>query len=215
MVKTTDHSKLIAAAARNVLGPIGLFQKGRSRTWLDDHGWWICVVEFQPSSWSRGSYLNVGCTWLWHVNDCLSFDEGGRVEPFSRFRDESQCELVANSLAEQAANEIIRYRKLFPNVHQVCAHYLQRWPDGFWPSFHAAVACALAGEADQARRLFKQVTDSKEDSRDWVISAQADATQLSLIANDIEHIRHVVTERVQKSRELQKLPALASLDFDR
>lgn len=194
---------------------MGLFQKGRSRTWFDDHGWWICVVEFQPSNWSRGSYLNVGCTWLWHVKDYVSFDEGGRVEPFSRFRDESQFELLAHSLAEQAAKEVIRYRKLFPNVHQVCVHYLQHWPDGFWPSFHAAVACALTGQADQARRLFKQVTDSKDEGRDWVMSAQADASQLSLIANDIEHFRHAVTERVQKSRELQKLPALVSLDFDR
>jgi len=76
------------------------------------------------------------------------------------------------------------------------------------------VACALAGQADHARRFFKQVTDSEDDGRDWVVSAQAEARQLSLIAGDIGHFRHVVTERVQRSRELQKLPALASLSFD-
>jgi hypothetical protein len=42
-----------------VLTPLGLTQRGRSRLWLDDHGWWLIVVEFQPSAWSRGSHLNV------------------------------------------------------------------------------------------------------------------------------------------------------------
>src|SRR5687767_4381931 len=78
--QTPIHSTLITAAAREILRPMGLFQKGRSRTWLDDQGWWVCVVEFQPSSWSRGSYLNVGCMWLWGVKDYISFDEGYRIE---------------------------------------------------------------------------------------------------------------------------------------
>lgn len=76
---------------------MGLSQKGRSRIWLDDQRWWLCVVEFQPSSWSRGSYLNVGCMWLWPVRDDISFDEGYRVEEFCEFRDEAQFEAAAGS----------------------------------------------------------------------------------------------------------------------
>jgi hypothetical protein len=30
------HTKLLNAAAREVLAPLGAVQKGRSRTWLDD-----------------------------------------------------------------------------------------------------------------------------------------------------------------------------------
>src|SRR5256885_11111558 len=60
MAEADPHSKLITAAAREILRPLGLFQKGRSRVWLDDQGWWLGVVEFQPSDWSKGSYLNVG-----------------------------------------------------------------------------------------------------------------------------------------------------------
>jgi hypothetical protein len=37
-------------------------QKGRSRIWLDDHGWWIAVVEFQPSDWARRSRGKVAVT---------------------------------------------------------------------------------------------------------------------------------------------------------
>src|SRR5205085_1650054 len=74
------HTKLLNAAAREILRPLGLVQNGRSRTWLDDQRWWLGVVEFQPSGFTRGSYLNVGINWLWNVKDWLSFDFGHRVD---------------------------------------------------------------------------------------------------------------------------------------
>ena len=64
-----EHSKIIARVAKETLAPLGLFQKGSSRTWTDDHGWWIVVIEFQPSGFGKGSYLNVGAMWLWHEKD--------------------------------------------------------------------------------------------------------------------------------------------------
>lgn len=73
------HSRLITAATRTHLRPLGCVQKGRSRVWLDDQGWWVGMVEFQPSSWSKGSYLNVGACFLWNEKDFLSFDAGHRV----------------------------------------------------------------------------------------------------------------------------------------
>src|SRR5436309_1568598 len=79
-VAQPPHTKLLTAAARSVLRPLGLQQRGRSRLWLDDHGWWVVVVEFQPSGWSIGSYLNVGAMWLWFEKDYISFDYGSRIE---------------------------------------------------------------------------------------------------------------------------------------
>ena len=55
-----DHNRVIDAEARQALKPLGLYRKGKSRVWYDDHGWWLIQVEFQPSAWFRGSYLNVG-----------------------------------------------------------------------------------------------------------------------------------------------------------
>ena len=48
MAVELPHSKLITSAARDVLRPLGLRRRGRSRVWLDDRGWWLGVVEFQP-----------------------------------------------------------------------------------------------------------------------------------------------------------------------
>ncbi len=110
MAPQQPHNKLIAQAARAVLGPMGLRQQGRSRIWLDDNGWWLGVVEFQPSSWSKGSYLNVGACWLWHpgAEPGISFDLGHRVEGHVPFRNEAQFQPQARRLADRAAEEIIR-----------------------------------------------------------------------------------------------------------
>ena len=207
------HSKLLTEAARSILRPMGLVQKGRSRTWLDDRGWWLGVVEFQPSSWSRGSYLNVGCSWLWQVKDYISFDEGGRAGPFTSFRDETQFRFAAEQLTQQAAEEINRYRRLFPNVAAVCRYYLRHPPNGFWPNFNAAVACALTGKPKDAQRLFSQLTESKEKVLDWFLAAQADAKQLGSLASNTELFRQTMADRVRRTREFQKLPPVSSVDF--
>lgn len=207
--ETPVHSKLIANAARATLVPMGLFQKSRSRTWLDDHGWWLCVVEFQPSTWSRGSYLNVGCMWLWQVKNYLSFDEGYRVEAFVEIDDEEHC----LSLARRAADEVEGYRKRFPRIDEVCNYYLRTDPVGLWPNFNAAVACALAGRVSEARAFFAKVA-KEHDDREWVLAARAEAEELSSIMADSEQFRGLITDRVRKTRALQKLPHIPTVDFD-
>lgn len=189
---------------------------GRSRTWLDDHGWWICVFEFQPSGWSRGSYLNVGCMWLWHEKDYLSFDQGNRVERFSAYQDEGQFAAEAARLANRAAEEIQRYRRLFPTVQRVCEFYLGRpaMSPGHWQNFHAGVACAMAGRPNDAIRFFDHFLASKGNRPEWLIVAQADAERLKALATDTVGFRGVVANRVQRTRELQKLPTATVADFD-
>lgn len=120
------HTKLLTAAAREVFRPLGLAQKGRSRTWLDDQGWWLGVVEFQPSSWSRGSYLNVGVNWLWNVRDYLSFDQGGRVHldddgQFVSYDDDAQFAEQAGRLVSRAAEEIASQRERFHTLDRAAS----------------------------------------------------------------------------------------------
>ena len=87
MSATVDHNKIIRNAANSVLKPNGLFRKGTSRVWIDDNGWFLTVVEFQPSGWDRGSYLNVAVHFLWDDQDYLSFDYpcSSRVKDFVAF----------------------------------------------------------------------------------------------------------------------------------
>jgi hypothetical protein len=77
-VAAGPHARIITLAARTALRPLGLRQKGRSRLWIDDHGWWLVNVEFQPSSWRKGSYLNVGEQHLWCERDYFIFERHER-----------------------------------------------------------------------------------------------------------------------------------------
>jgi hypothetical protein len=102
------HTRLLHAAAGEVLSPLGIVQKGRSRTWIDDRGWWLGVIEFQPSSWSRGSHLNVGVNWLWNERDDLAFDVGARVGlplvgEYVEYENDAQFAPLARLLATAAA----------------------------------------------------------------------------------------------------------------
>ena len=62
------------------LAPEGLFRVGSSRRWIDDNGYFVIQVEFQPSAYDRGSYLNVGISLLWEasegLNETLAFNIG-------------------------------------------------------------------------------------------------------------------------------------------
>jgi hypothetical protein len=204
-------SKLLNEAARDVLKPLGLFQKGRSRIWLDDRCWWLGVVEFQPSGWTQGSYLNVGCMWLWNVQDHISFDEGFRVSPFSRFNDEKQFRSAAEQLAQHAAQEVNRYRNLFPDLAAVANYFHRHPPDGFWPSFNGAVVCALAGQQDHAQRFFRSVVEPENDAPNWVLAAQEDAEQLRLLVPSTERFRKRIEERILQTREHLKLPSVSHI----
>ncbi|TGQ53638.1 DUF4304 domain-containing protein [Mesorhizobium sp. M1C.F.Ca.ET.193.01.1.1] len=60
----SEHGRIIASQAKIALQPAGFRRNGRSRVWIADRGFWLSVVEFQPSSWSKGTYLNVAVHWL-------------------------------------------------------------------------------------------------------------------------------------------------------
>jgi hypothetical protein len=151
--ESTDNNRVLREAAREVLAPLGLSQKGRSRTWLDDRGWHAIVVEFQPSSWSKGSYLNVGATWLWFAKDHFSFDYGYRV------RDHEEAErgdwaATSLSLAQSAAKRVLAIRDEATDVTAAARLLRVEAAQPWWPEFHAAVSSGLAGDDAGAQRIF-------------------------------------------------------------
>jgi hypothetical protein len=75
MSKQNEHGKLIAAAAKAALLPLGCRRKGQSRCWYSDERFWYIFIEFQPSAWSRGTYLT-------SVQFCFSFNSG-EARPFT------------------------------------------------------------------------------------------------------------------------------------
>lgn len=113
-----EVDKLIIRAARSILKPMGLFQKGTSRIWIDDNSWFLTVVEFQPSSWSQGAYLNVGISFLWEqghgLSKALPYNIGGReLEHIEYTGNDETFSRQMLEMAQRAGNLVQQYCSRF------------------------------------------------------------------------------------------------------
>lgn len=204
---TPAHTRLLNAAAKAHLAPIGCQQKGRSRFWFADQGWWAIAIEFQPSAYSQGSYLNVGATWLWNPKPYWNFDEGHRVAEFREFEDEVQFTQAADELARQAVDEVTRLRATFKSVEDLARHLLQKQDTTCWDHFHAAISCGLSGRIDDARRMVAAVAVEQHEA-DWVDELKATAARLSAPLDDAPEFRRLVETEIREARTLLKLGEL-------
>lgn len=208
MPKIPDHNRIIGEAAKASLAPIGCKQKGRSRTWIDDHLWWIIVVEFQPSAWGKGSYLNVGAMWLWNAKGYYSFDDGGRIEPFQQFAEEIQFSEAATKLGESAAAAVLALREKFRSVDEVAKQLAEKQKKSIWDHFHSAMAALVTGNTLYAQSEFEAVAMAPVDAP-WVLDLQSKAKSFSNIAGSIGFAREAVCDELSRARKLLKLPPLA------
>ncbi|MEU8472771.1 hypothetical protein AB0F30_33660 [Streptomyces sp. NPDC029006] len=208
MAATSPASRLITAAARDVLRPLGLQQRGRSRTWIDDHGWWLGVVEFQPGR-SEGSYLNVGVMWLWDDRDHLAFHVGGREHGHEQFVNPDQFTIAAHDLAREAADLVTANRARFVDLPAVARFLTSQnpQPGHFWDNYHAGVAAGLIGDVSTARQRFAQVL-AEDAFAPWMVQAQQSTRQLHGLAEDLEAFRGWAARAVASCRQQLKLESL-------
>jgi hypothetical protein len=188
------HDRLIKEAAKRHLAPIGGIQKGRSRIWLVDCGWFAAIVEFQPSSWGQGSYLNVGAHFLWRAANDISFDFGYRKEGFVEFVDEEQFAPEAESLARRAADEVGLLRSKLNSplvIHSMTPKNTgEEWID----RFHRGVSLGLAGRADDAAFVLG--------------SANEESALLIPLLADAAAFEARVVEQIKARRAALNFPAL-------
>ncbi len=215
-----EHSKIISRVAKETLAPLGVFQKGSSRTWIDDRGWWIVVIEFQPSGFGKGSYLNVGAMWLWHEQDHFTFDFGNdigcRIASFVGYVDEKQFTREAIRLAYLAKDEVLKLRSKLVSIHDA-ARYLPRKAardDSAWTKLSAAIALGYVGKTIRARWLFKSI-ERKKPVGDWELRHQESARGFVETLDRSDDFQRCVKERIWRTRKLLKLPERTELDIDR
>lgn len=207
MTELADHSRIIAAAGKSILAPLGCKRKGTSRLWFDDHAWWVTLIEFQPSSWSKGSYLNVGAMWLWNAKGHWSFDDGYRVDAFHQFKDESQFASAAEQLAQCAADQVRAFREKFPSLPAVSTYLNGKENKSIWDHYHAAIALALSGANERAVHKLSAVLHSPVHAP-WVGELQEKAKALLAKNSSSLLFSAAVREEIAKARELLKLSPL-------
>jgi len=203
----SPHGDLIAAAAKAHLSPIGMKRKGKSRIWLKDNRWWLAVVEFQPSAWSKGTYLNVAATWLWHAKDHLSFDECKRADGFAEFTGPESFALAADKYASLAATEVLSLCGRFPTLSSVARHLRAKADGNPWAHYHAMMASLANGDLEFAKGQLKALS-RVEHNVPWCLELKAKAAATMAEANDASAARTLVSKEVATARTLLKLPVV-------
>lgn len=212
------HDRIIADAAKAALGPLGIKRQGRSRTWLADHGWWLTVVEFQPSMWSKGSYLNVAAHWLWSETGSLSLDFGGRIMEHVEYVTDDQFTRAAAQLVDSATVEAQRLAELFESLGKAAKVLLEAaQTEGAqphhhpgWSDYNAGVAAALIGRSDEASKLFTAILNSPTPSGSLLHPAAERMTQL---LSDPTGLRGDVMSLIRRQREVLRLTSLTTYTF--
>ena len=159
------HSKIIKQVCKEILILLGVFQKGTSRLYLDDNDYFFTVVEFQPSNWDMGSYLNIGLTFLWDYNqsDVLYFDfsrqPAARYGKFVEYKNETQFRNEIINLANIAKEEILFYRKLrdIEFAKDWMISYIEKFNDNKYARFGLDIAniCILNKNMELAKFYYE------------------------------------------------------------
>ena len=159
------HSKIIKQVCKEILIPLEVFQKGTSRLYLDDNDYFFTVVEFQPSNWDRGTYLNIGLTFLWDYNqsDVLYFEfsrqPAARYGKFVEYKNETQFRKEIINLANIAKEEILFYRKLrdIEFAKDWMISYIEKFTEKKYARFGLDVAniCILNKNMELAKFYYK------------------------------------------------------------
>jgi hypothetical protein len=204
MAQASEHSRIIAAAAKAALTPLGCVRKGQSRIWRSDHRYWVIDVEFQPSGWQKGTYLNIFVAWLWNVTH--GYDFSYRAGFFIAFENVEQFTPPMIELAGIAATEVLKVREKFRSFSDISDYIKTNNRRAPWPGFDAAIVCGLAGDFVSARQYFDEVEAWDTDKSPWRARAKIDATKLEALLGRPERFREAVAECIARRRQLMRLP---------
>ena len=132
-MSTDPHSKIIRQLCKEFLLPLGAFQKGTSRIYIDDNGYFFTVVEFQPSGYAKGTFLNIALHFLWNEREYLSFDypygASIRVRDFVEYQNDAQFTKDVTKFVREAASQILFYRQLQDPA--AAKNYAKKWAEEY------------------------------------------------------------------------------------
>jgi hypothetical protein len=214
MAKADEHARLIAAAAKAALQPLGFVRQGRSRFWFADQRFWIIFAEFQPSSWSKGSYLNMGVKWLWQARPTL--DISYRPVDFIPFESKEQFAPLIGHMAEVSAQEALKLRAQFKSLADVSQYLVAHASSDGWPVYHAAIASGLTGDVETSKRLFERMEAWSTYGYDWELELKAESAAFAALLCSPEQFRSAISAIIDHTRRTMKMaPDPGCLEINR
>ncbi len=198
------HQKIINKTTREVLRPAGLVQKGTSRLWYLDCGWYACFAEFQPFSRRQGTTLNYGMSWLWYPQDHWTFDIFNRVEEFFDYEKEESFRSCVLALSYQAVEYCTQTQVAIKKPADAYAFVENHKEKTDWHAFNLAILAGLNDQADLAHSLFNAAFVS-ETSIAWQKDRNEVIEQLKGESTDRQAFERCINARIIEARARLKL----------
>ena len=202
-----DHNKLLKKLAKERLKPFGIFQQGQSRTFLYDKGWFTIVIEFQPCSWSKGTYLNIGVDFNFYPRDYFAFGYGYREKGFEEFKDEEQFNKLVNELCDLTIKRVQELDQKFQDIWTALKTVDKDKGEDTWRLYEVAILNAMASDFEKARKQFKQMSKEKC-LYEWEIERKQVIDELINWTNDSPVFLDNIKILINKTRQLKKLPTM-------
>ncbi len=207
MTTQIDHNKLLKKIAKERLKPYRIFQQGQSRTFLYDKGWLTIVIEFQPSSYSKGTYLNIGVDFNFYPRDYFAFVYGYRETGFEEFRDEEQFAKLVNDLCDLTIKRVEELDRKFIDIWTALKTADKEKADDTWRIYEVAVLNILTSNFDKARKQLFQVSKTKCEY-DYEIERKKVADELLDWLQERPADLDKIENLINKTRQLKKLPTV-------
>lgn len=158
MIEDRIVNKIIKAKCKEIF-PKDVFQKGTSRIYYDDNGYYLTQIEFQPYSLRKGTFLNVGLSFLFHKEECLSYnfcyDKDIRIgRKFIEFKDEIQFERDIAEYVELANEYILKYRE-FRDIQYTKDYITNHLDDCNWNPYYKSMLCFLTDDIVQGQKYYQ------------------------------------------------------------
>lgn len=160
------HSKIIAAAAKAELVPLGFRRQGQSRLWLADRGTWLNIVGFTPSQWSVSVVLDNCAHWLWAGKGFLGLHFSLPRVAHTEFESEQQFAAALTGIAKTAAQGAQQIDIRFRSFEAIAAHVIEQAHGSermrsSWNGYYAGIAAGLVGDYDLAAHFLRGITDDR------------------------------------------------------
>ncbi|MCL1992794.1 MAG: hypothetical protein FWG66_07590 [Spirochaetes bacterium] len=207
-MENADHNKIIKAIATKLFKPHGIKRKGQSRLFIDDNGWFIIIIEFQPHNYNRGAFLNIGINFNWYLNDYFSFDIGGREKDFIEYKNTDQFTAEIKKICEYSIEKINGYRSQFKNIKDAEKIILktQYTSDDFWGNYHRGIISGLVGNMDNLKKYFEKILNEPDDNIGWRIELKKNIKELKALAEkDSSNFNEKIKGIIKEARKRKNL----------
>ncbi len=214
-MQQAEHSKIINKIAREKFKPFGITQKGQSRIWLDDRGWYTTIIEFQPYRGERGTTLNVGVNFHWYNKEYFSFDIGSRQDvDFVNFEENNVESFIRNikEFCEICLKRVMENRTKFKSIYSAKEHILKHnfTSEEFWGNYSKGIICGLTNDFNELNQYFDKLLNENHPVK-WVEELKENTNYLKTKSSNQEIFTNEILKIIIETRKSKKLSEMEIL----